>query len=364
MTDRSLLADAIAGFLDARCTPDDVAEIEAGRDPAPLWAELEELGFTLVAVSEEAGGAGGSLVDALTVLRSAGRHAVPLPLAETGLLAAWILEAAGLPVVAGRATVAPVRTEDAFTLRRDGDGAIVSGRALRVPWARAAERIVVLAAGDDGRAYAATVAPAAARITAGASLAGEPRDALALDGVRLGPDAFAPVDLTFDDVLLRGALGRAVLMLGALERVRDLTVAWSKDREQFGRPIARFQAVQHLLAQMARDVALTRAAVELAAAAAGEEDGGGWLEVAAAKVVAGRAARTVTAQAHQVHGAIGMTREYSLTVLTRRLWAWRDEFGSEAEWSRRIAARLDESEGGVWALVTAGRLPLATARTA
>jgi acyl-CoA dehydrogenase len=51
-------------------------------------------------------------------------------------------------------------------------------------------------------------------------------------------------------------------------------------------------------------------------------------------------------------------------VLTRRLWAWRDEFGSEAEWSRRIAARLAESEDGVWALVTAGRLPLATARTA
>jgi acyl-CoA dehydrogenase len=169
--------------------------------------------------------------------------------------------------------------------------------------------------------------------------------------------------MTFDDILLRGALGRAVLMLGALEHVRDLTVAWSKDREQFGRPIARFQAVQHMLAQMARDVALTRAAVELAAAAAGE-DGGGWLEIAAAKVVAGRAARTVTAQAHQVHGAIGVTREYSLTVLTRRLWAWRDEFGSEAEWSRRIAARLAESEDGVWALVTAGRLPLATARTA
>jgi acyl-CoA dehydrogenase len=361
MTERSLLADAIAGFLDARCTPDDVAEIEAGRDSAPLWAELEELGFTLVAVSEEAGGGGGSLVDALTVLRSAGRHAVPLPLAETGLLAAWILEAAGLAGGEGRSAVAPVRPEDAFTLRRDGDGAILSGRALRIPWARDAQRLVVLAGAEDGRTYAASIAPSAARIAGGVNLAGEPRDTVELDAVRIGREAFAPVELTIDDVLLRGALARAAQMLGALERVRDLTVAWSKDREQFGRPIARFQAVQHMLAQMARDVALTRAAVELAAAAA-DEDGGGWLEIASAKVVAGRAARTVTAQAHQVHGAIGMTREYSLTVLTRRLWGWRDEFGSEAEWSRRIAARA--GEGGVWELVTAGRLPLATARTA
>lgn len=362
MSERSLLADAIAAFLDDRCTPEDVAEIEAGRDSTPLWDEIEELGFTLVAVDEGAGGAGGSLVDALTVLRSAGRHATPLPLAETGLLAGWLLAAAGLPVAEGRSTVAPVRAQDAFVVRRSGGGWVIDGRALRVPWARDARRIAVIAHDADGHAFVAAVEAAAARITPHENLAGEPRDAVELRAVALDRDAVAPVDLDVDDLLLRGALTRAVLMLGALERVRDLTVSWSQDREQFGRPIARFQAVQHMLAQMARDVALTRAAVELAVTAA-QEPGGGWLEIASAKVVAGRAARTVTAQAHQVHGAIGVTREYSLSVLTRRLWSWRDEFGPEAEWSRRIADRVRATPGGVWALVTAGRLPLATAST-
>jgi alkylation response protein AidB-like acyl-CoA dehydrogenase len=114
---------------------------------------------------------------------------------------------------------------------------------------------------------------------------------------------------------------------------------------------------------MARDVALTRAAVELAASAA-LDGGDAWLEIAAAKVLAGRAAHTVSAQAHQVHGAIGVTREYSLSIMTRRLWAWRDEFGAERMWARQLGQRVYASPGGVWELVTAGRTPLGTVRTA
>jgi acyl-CoA dehydrogenase len=153
-------------------------------------------------------------------------------------------------------------------------------------------------------------------------------------------------------------------MLGALERIRDLTVAFSKDRAQFGRPIARFQAVQHLLAQLARDVAVARAAVDLAVSAAVDDVSGGWLEIASAKIVTGRAAGTVSAQAHQVHGAIGVTKEYCLSVLTRRLWSWRDEFGSESEWAQLIGAQAWRAPGGVWALVTAGRMPTALVQTA
>lgn len=363
MSERSMVADAIAELLSARCTPEYVAAVEAGADPGPLWQELEELGFTQVALPESAGGGDGTTVDALTVLRAAGRHAAPLPLAETGLLAGWLLDAAGLPVGQGRATVAPARAEDAFLLRPDAEDALLTGRAIRVPWASAAATLVVLAHDAGGRTYVAAVDPADARIDPGANLAGESRDIVVLDAVVIRSGSFAPVALTLDDVLLRGALTRAVLMLGALEQVLALTVAWAKDREQFGRPIARYQAVQQLLAQMARDVALTRAAVESAASAA-DGPAGGWLETASAKVVAGRAARTVTAQAHQVHGAIGVTREYALTGLTRRLWDWRGEYGTEAAWSAAIAARAVSTPDGVWGLVTAGRTPFETARTA
>ena len=167
-----------------------------------------------------------------------------------------------------------------------------------------------------------------------------------------------------DELFLRGALGRAVMMLGALESACDLAVAHAKDRTQFGRSLASFQAVQHMLAQAARDVALTRAAVELAATVAAEDLRGGWLEIASAKVIAGRAAESVSAYAHQVHGAIGVTKEYSLSALTRRLWSWRDEFGTEVEWAQRIGQEAWRSPGGVWGLATSGRLPIELARTA
>jgi acyl-CoA dehydrogenase len=362
MTERSLLADAVETFFSERCTPDDVAAIEAGRDPSSLWTEVEELGLTLASVPEEAGGPGGSLIDALTVLRAAGRHAVPLPLAETDMLAGWVLANAGLPVGVGPTTVAPVRPVDRLRISPENARARVSGRALRVPWASTAARIVLLAHDDQDRLFAALVEPGAFKVVPHRNLAGESRDTVELFDVKV--DAFARVHVALDELHLRGALSRAVLMLGALERARDLAVSYSQDRVQFGRPIARFQAVQHLLAQLARDVAVTRAAVELAVSAAVEDVNDAWLEIAAAKVVAGRAAGSVSAQVHQVHGAIGVTKEYSLSILTRRLWSWRDEFGTEAEWSQRIGEASWRAPGGVWGLVTSGRLPMELARTA
>jgi acyl-CoA dehydrogenase len=298
------------------------------------------------------------------VLRSAGRHAVPLPLAETGILAGWVLAKAGLAAGDGPSTVAPVRRAERLHLALDRDGAQISGRALRVPWASAATRVVVLAHDDEDRLFAASVDPGSVRITPSANLAGEPRDTVEFADARVEPGAFARLPVDLEEYFLRGALSRAIMMLGALEQARDLAVAYSKDRAQFGRPIAQFQAVQHLLAQLARDVALTRAVVELAASAAMDDVTGAWLEIASAKVVAGRAARTVSAQVHQVHGAIGVTKEYSLSVLTRRLWSWRDEFGTEAEWSRRVGEEAWRASGGVWGLVTSGRIPLASAQTA
>jgi acyl-CoA dehydrogenase len=227
-----------------------------------------------------------------------------------------------------------------------------------------AARVVVLAHDAQDQLYAVVVDPAAARITQGRNLAGEPRETVELDDVHVAGDAIATLTVDLEEFFLRGALARATAMLGALERVRDLAVAYTRDRAQFGRPLAQFQAVQHLLAQLARDVAVTRAAVEVAATAAIDDLAGAWLEIAAAKVLAGRAAQTVSAQAHQVHGAIGVTKEYSLSILTRRLWSWREEFGTEADWSERIGEQAWRAPQGVWGLVSAGRIPLTSAQTA
>jgi acyl-CoA dehydrogenase len=363
MSERSLLADAVEGFFEDRCTPDDVAEIEAGRDPRPLWDEVEKLGLTLASVPEAAGGGGGSLLDALTVLRSAGRHAVPLPLAETSLLAGWLLGEAGLEVGAGPLTVAPVDRAEGLRLTDGTDGLLISGRARRVPWASSAATVVAVASDEEGRLFAAAVDPSSLSFARRKNLAGEPRDTIDFVDVPVRTEALARLPVDLDELYLRGALARAVMMLGALETCRDLAVTHARDRSQFGRPIASFQAVQHMLAQIARDVAVTRAAVELAASAASEDLGGAWLEIASAKIVAGRAARTVSAQAHQVHGAIGITKEYSLSAHTRRLWSWREEFGTETTWSVRIGEAARRAPGGTWGTITASRLPLETART-
>jgi acyl-CoA dehydrogenase len=348
MSDRSLLAEVVDELLAKHCTTELVVAAEAGGSTDDLWDQLEQLGLTLAAVPEAVGGSGGSLADACTILRGAGRYAVPLPLAETGLLAGWVLAECGLQVGPGRMTVAPADASESLTIKQAGSGWRISGEANTVPWASNAQTIVALARDDEGRLLAAPVAAAACQIAPAKNLAGEPRDRVRFDQVDV--EEASPAPFSVASLELRGALGRALLMLGALERIRDLTITHASTREQFGRPLSRFQAVQHLIAKIARDTSVARAAVELAA---NVEDGvPSLLEVAAAKVVCGRAAANVSRWAHQVHGAIGVTKEYPLQALTRRVLAWRDEFGSEPHWSARIGEEAVRSSGGPWAVAS------------
>jgi acyl-CoA dehydrogenase len=151
-----------------------------------------------------------------------------------------------------------------------------------------------------------------------------------------------------------GAAVRLQQMAGALEKILEQSVQYALDRSQFGRPIAKFQAVQHNLATFAGEVAAASAAADAAAeACSGEDIAVG--EVAIAKVRAGEAAGTGAAIAHQVHGAMGFTYEHSLHHATRRLWAWREEFGNEAVWARRLG-RMVAAHGadGLWPFITQG----------
>ncbi len=140
---------------------------------------------------------------------------------------------------------------------------------------------------------------------------------------------------------------RSAQMVGALERVRELTVGYAAERRQFGQPLNRFQAVQQQLAELAGEVALAAAAVEVAAADPTP------LRVAAARVVAGRAAGRASAIAHQVHGAIGFTHEHPLHRFTTRLWRWRDEHGTEAAWAESLGTLLARAGADrVWEALT------------
>jgi acyl-CoA dehydrogenase len=326
-----------------------------------LWARLEESGLTLVSVPESAGGSGGDVRDLAILAQACGYHAAPVPLVETALLAGWALAAAGLAVPPGPLTVVPPGTASA-ALVHDGPGVRVRGRLCDIPWARAARQVLLIAAppGDPSRLVLAVIDPRDCAIEHGTNLAGEPRDTLVLPpgGVACaplpadGPDPSAPA--------LRGALGRVLLMVGSLRRVLDLTVRYAREREQFGRPIARFQAVQQQIAALAGAVEQAQAMADLAAAVL-DEGGSAAEAVMAAKICGGQAASVAIAVGHQVHGAIGFTTEHELHLHTRRLMSWRDEYGAESEWSAELGARVTSAgPDGLWGLLT-GRSVAVTA---
>jgi acyl-CoA dehydrogenase len=232
----------------------------------------------------------------------------------------------------------------------------LSGTATRVPWGARAARVAVLAETPDGRVVC-SVDPRACAVQRRVNLAGEPRDTLDFDGVVVGAGehAQAPVALTADVLERRGALLRAAQIAGALTATLELSVAFAGERVQFGRPIAAFQAVGSLLALLAAESAAAVGAVD-AALAAFADGGDAANEVAAAKVRAGQAAGAGAEMAHQIHGAIGYTREHRLHLLTRRLWSWRDEYGSEAVWAQRLGhSALEAGGSGLWPLISGTR---------
>ncbi|MDP3675315.1 MAG: acyl-CoA dehydrogenase family protein [Novosphingobium sp.] len=126
----------------------------------------------------------------------------------------------------------------------------------------------------------------------------------------------------------------AAHMVGAMEAIEELTLAYALQRRQFGREIGRFQAVQNLVAVLVEEVRAARMAVQ--AGLVGPLAAISPRTAALAKIRAGQAAVTVAASAHAVHGAIGISEEYALHHHVRRLRAWRIAHGGENWWSHEL----------------------------
>ena len=347
MTD--LLADSAERLFATHVTRDLRHAAEAGAFQHTLWSAVAEAGFTAALLPEEAGGFGATVAEAMALLQISAAHAAPIPLAET-MLAGWLLARAGLIVPQGVLTVGPVRLGETPSLRRTEGGWRLTGTATRIPWARDAAWIAILAEGPDGPAVA--LVPGGALTVAPAhNLAGEPRDTISVD-TTLPQTSAAPSPVAPAELRAAGAALRTVQIAGALSRTLALSVHYAQTRVQFGRPIGKFQAVQQNLAVLAAQSAAAIAAADMAAdALAG---GLAPLMVGAAKARAGEAASIAAGLAHQAHGAIGFTQEYELHHLTRRLWSWRDEFGNEAAWNRIVGrAALDAGPDGLWPALTA-----------
>jgi acyl-CoA dehydrogenase len=294
---------------------------------------------------------------AYPVLRGLGYWQVPLPLAET-MVAAQLLSAPACrcpdgPVDADR-TRPGQRTADPCA---DGGGAaFVSGTAHGVPWARHAQAAVLSLA--DGRLALLDLRGApGVTVQPHADTAGLPADTLVLADARcVAAVAAHPLPLA-QPVWTLGAVARSAMMVGALEWTLAQAVQYAGDRVQFGKPIGKNQAIQQNLALMAGDVAAARMAALVAVNdAPGPQgcDGAACLfSAAVAKVRCGEAATRGTGIAHQVHGAIGFTQEHALHFATRRLWAWRADFGSDAHWAAELGrAAIQARAAGFWPALT------------
>ena len=349
------MSDSIVAETAARIFADlaDPQTINAAKDTAwkaPLWRALAEAGLTLAWVPEKLGGAGADLADGFEVLGVAGRFAASVPLAET-LLAGWLLTQGNIASPAGAMTLAPMRPKDRITLNADGT---LTGRARAVPFAKDAQHIAVLAHGAKGVAIA-LVATTDCRLGEGRTLAHDPLNDVTFDKVLPLQVADAPKGIDQSVLMQMGATARSLETAGALEAILAMSVKYAGERVAFEKTIGKFQAVQHNLARLAGEAAAAMTAASSAADAianARSFDDGIYLEAASARIRSAEAATEGAAIAHQVHGAIGYTKEHILHRFTMRLLAWRDDFGNESQWAvelgQKVAARgADE----LWPLV-------------
>ena len=345
-----IVTDTAARIFADLADPQTINHAKDGSWRDPLWRALSGSGLTLAWVPEEYGRAGAGVADGFGILQVAGRFALPVPLAET-LLAGWLLARAGIKAPAGAMTLAPVRPKETIALDADGT---LRGRARGVPFAHEAQHLAVLAT-RGGIPTVALVAAKDCRVVAGRTLAGDACDEVTFDDVRPLATAPSPPGLDQAALMLMGATVRSVEMAGALESVLAHTVRYANERVAFERPIAKFQAVQHNLARLAGEVAAAVAAAGSAADAVAQgptSDDAVFLEAASAKIRCAEAAQEGVAIAHQVHGAIGFTKEHILHRFTLRLLSWRDDFGSESHWAvalgNLVAARGADD---LWPLV-------------
>ncbi len=295
------------------------SELGADASFEEAWDRVSALGFESLLASEADGGFGGDWGDAFAVLRCAGGNALPLPLGEV-MVAAKLAASCGASL-SGSATLAEL-----IHGKIDAAGRF-TGR-MSAPWGSNVRQVFFDVAGELAMAIVGD-----AKVEKRFNPAGESRDLLVFEA--------SPVSLLGTpslSALAAGAFVRVAQMAGAMDAALATSIQYANERQQFGKQIGKFQAVQQALAMFAEEAAAVNCAGQAAARALDYGDAA--FEVAAAKARANIAADFGTATAHQVHGAIGFTQEHALHRLTRRLMSWRSEFGGERFWSEYLGKRV------------------------
>ena len=306
---------------------------DADTSPEETWNAVNEAGFPKIFQKEEEGGFAGDWATAFPVLRLAGYQRLNAPLAEC-LVAAWVWREAEEPL-GDDLTVAAARTEGQI------DGGRFTGKLAGVAGGASVRHVIGYA---EGALFLAAVSDAA-DVKERSNPDGSRSDILAFDNapVKTGPAS--------SDIMLWSALAHTALIAGATDAVLELSIDYANERQQFGRPIGKFQAVQQALAECAEESAAVNCAGQAAARAAMLDDPS--FEIGAAKARGSRAAVNAARIAHQIHGGIGFTQEHVLHRYTSRLITWSSAYGNEGYWNRHIgeyAAALGGAQ--IWPEIT------------
>jgi alkylation response protein AidB-like acyl-CoA dehydrogenase len=326
--DQYQLRDGARDFFEGESSAQHVRamwDTDTGRSPE-LWRKMAETGFVGLTVPEAHGGLGMHEVDLVLILEEAGRAALPEPLLET--------TAIGVPLLLEAGTEA----QQAEWLPRIAAGdAVVSVQLAGAPVVTDAHiaDLLLLQRGDElhavpKEAFNATPQPSLDRarriFTVEAETSGDTR----MTG---GAEAAAKA---FD----RGAAGTAAMLNGIGQALLERSVAYAKEREQFGRPIGSFQAVKHLLAETVLVVESSKAAAWYAAYAIANDTPDRSDAVSVAKAYASEAARKANVEALQVHGGIGFTFEHDLHLWLKRGKVLEFAYGTARDHRERLAAGL------------------------
>lgn len=330
-----LIAQTAAKIHNRHCTRDVLHNGNERGDSSAYWDAVTDNGLHLAWARENAGGFGASLAEVAGAIWN--MTPSPLPLVET-LIANKLLEQAGLDLAENAASFAIGSVND----------------AQLVPMGAAVHDVILF---DDS---ASTIAHYHAQ------------DAVTSDTAHLSPDndmmmdfsSSTPIQSAKTNVTLEMVQSiilslRSVQMASAMDGALTCSINYVSTREQFGRPLSKFQAIQHQLAVAASEVAAAAMSASQSISALDnmlDDPHNAWMQAAISKVQIGHSVEIATSAFQQVHGAMGYTMEYDLHHYTRRLWAWRDSLGNEHHWAQKLGELFaHKNSDQLWQGVTAGR---------
>ena len=370
--DQELLAKTAADFVSEKSPVGRMRELRDERDPdgfsRALWKEMAELGWVGIPFSEAHGGAEMGLAELAVVLEALGRNLAPEPFLSTVLLGGQALLLGGsdvqkaewLPgVAAGDKLLALAHQEPksrfdlhrvATRAERDGDAWILTGEKIAVLDGASADAIVVVARSDGAETdetgitlFLVPADTAGLRVERQWRVDSRQAALLHLEGARVGAAAVVGTEggglPLLSQVIDRATVGVAAEMLGSMSEAFERTLAYLRDRMQFGVPIGSFQALKHRAANLFIEIELCRSVVMAAARAVDEGLEEAPRLVSLAKARCSEAGVLVANEAIQMHGGIGVTDEHEIGFYLKRARAAELTFG-DAAWHRDRWARL------------------------